>query len=188
MLYIYSMVTQSTSDEAVYKATGKLYDEWYSILEQKKASKLSHKEIAALLVEEYDVSFWWAQTITVEYERLIGRREVGQSCEGDFQAGASKTLVGTMDNVYDRWLSFVAEIDELNGVPISEEPSLSKTEKWRYWRVKLADNSKANIHIHRKAAGKVQIAVNHEQLNDADAVAGWKLFWRAYFKEFADNL
>ncbi len=182
------MATQSTSDEAVYKATGKLYDEWYSILEQKKASKLSHKEIAALLVEEYDVSFWWAQTITVEYERLIGRREVGQSCEGDFQAGGSKTIAGSMNGVYKEWQQFVAGKDKLNDVPFKDEPTLSETEKWRYWRVLLADNSKVNVHIHQKAANKVQIAVNHEQLNNTDAVAQWKIFWKGYFKEFADSL
>lgn len=182
------MATQSTSDSAVYKATGKLYDEWYSILEQKKASKLSHKEIAALLVEEYDVSFWWAQTITVEYERLIGRREVGQSCEGDFQAGGSKTIAGSMDGVFKQWLQFVKDVNSLNDVPFAAEPTTSETEKWRYWRVQLANSSKVNIIINQKAAGKVMLATNHEKLEDADAVAEWKVFWKGYFKEFAESL
>lgn len=178
----------STSDQAVMKATGKVWDEWLSLLEQQNLSKLSHKEIAAKLVEDHDIGFWWAQTITIEYERMIGRREVGQSCEGDFQAGASKTLAGTMDAVFTAWQNFMKDKGSLNTMPYKEQPTTTKTDKWRYWRVLLANDSKANINIHQKAPAKVGFGVNHEKLNTAEEVAEWKAFWKECLKEFQATL
>lgn len=182
------MATTSTTDKSVHKATGKVWDEWMSELERIQAHKLSHKDLAAMLVADYDVSAWWAQTITVEYERFIGRREVGQSCEGDYQAGASKTLPGTMDEVLDAWEEFVAGKKSLNDDAYADTPNISKTEKWRYWRVNLQGGSKVNITITQKAPGKVGLAVNHEKLPDTDAVDAWKVFWKACFKDFQGTL
>lgn len=182
------IIEPSVSNERVYEATGKQWDEWFSTLEQVNASKKTHKEIAAMLYEEYGTTAWWAQTITVDYERFIGRREVGQSCEGDFQAGASKTLLANIDEVLDSWLDYIKGKNSLNDVPYAEAPSIRKTEKWRYWRVPLEDGSKVNINITQKAPGKTGLSVNHEKLNDTDAVDNWKQFWKGCFKEFAEQL
>lgn len=183
-----AMAVKSTSEEAVMKATGKVWDEWMTLLEQRGAAKLNHTQIAALLHEEYDVAAWWAQTITVEYERMIGRREVGQSCTGTYQASASKTLPGTMEAVYMAWQDHMKGKDNLNDVPYEQAPTTSETEKWRYWRVALVDGSKPVVTITQKAEGKVHLAVNHDKLNDTDAVAAWKIYWKECFKEFADQM
>lgn len=180
--------TPEVSDGRVHKATGKKWDEWFSALEQVKAGEKTHKEIAVMLVEEYGTSAWWAQTVTVEYERFIGRREVGQSCEGDFQAGGSKTLSAHMDEVLDAWLDYMKDKGNLNDVPFAEEPNIRKTEKWRYWRVPLEDGSRVNINITQKAPGKAHLSVNHEKLNNTDEVDTWKQFWKGCFKEFAEQL
>lgn len=86
------MSTSLVSEKSLLKATGRPWKEWFEHLDKLNAQELSHPEIAAKLQETPSVSSWWAQAITVEYERKIGRREVGQSSGGDFQASASKTL------------------------------------------------------------------------------------------------
>lgn len=182
------MDKKTTSEAAVIKATAKSWDEWFALLEQDKASQLSHKDIALSLVNKYGTSEWWAQSITVEYERFIGRREVGQSCEGDFQAGASKTVSGTIDTVLNAWGDFTADAKEVNKTAYAEAPTISKTEKWRYWRVLLTDDSKVNINITQKAQGKVHISVNHEKLTNSTAVDDWKMFWKGMLKDFAAEL
>lgn len=182
------MEVKSISEEAVVKATGRVWDEWMALLEQCDAAKLNHTQIAALLQEEYEVTAWWAQTITVEYERMIGRREVGQNCTGTYQAGASKTLPGTMGTIYKAWLDYMKGKESLNDVPYEQAPTTSETEKWRYWRVALADGSKPVITITQKATGKVHLAVNHDKLNDTDAVAAWKTYWKGCFKDFAEQM
>jgi hypothetical protein len=69
----------------VKKATGKGWDKWFTILNQEKADKLEHKEIVKLLLGKYKVDGWWAQSITVEYERHFGKRKVGQVKDGTYQ-------------------------------------------------------------------------------------------------------
>src|SRR5699024_12560503 len=66
------------SNEAVKYATGKEWDEWFSLLDEKDAEKLSHKEIADLLLCGGYIekgNGWWAQSVTVAYEYAKGRRD-----------------------------------------------------------------------------------------------------------------
>lgn len=176
------------SDKSAQKSTGKVLDEWFAILEQADCNKMTHKQIAAYLYEYHQVSAWWAQTITVEYERYIGRREVGQSCQGDYQAGASKTINGTMDTVFNAWLDFAKDIKSLNNKKLTNTPSTSTTDKWRYWRTNIDDGSKVNVMFNQKAPGKEHLSVTHEKLTSTDAVDDWKIFWKVYVKEFSEQL
>jgi hypothetical protein len=184
------MEATTTSDEAVQEATGRTWKQWRAELDAMGASDLSHKEIARRLQEDPKVSGWWAQTITVEFERAIGRREVGQSCTGSFQTQASKTVLGGMDEVLARWQALVEGRAEFDGVPIDGEPSVSETDNWRYWRVSLADGTKINVDISEKKSSanqdkKSRIAARHEKLPDSDSVARWKAYWKEFIQGVA---
>ncbi len=80
------------SDEAVDKATGRNWAEWMKVLDKVGAKKLEHKDIVKKLREYKGVSHWWAQTVTVEYERRRGKRKVGQTADAGYQIGVTKTL------------------------------------------------------------------------------------------------
>ena len=85
----------SVSDEAVQKATGKSWDEWFELLDEAGAEEMSHKEIAELLMEKGYIEEgggWWAQSVTVGYEYFKGRRVKGQTADAGFQLGVQKTL------------------------------------------------------------------------------------------------
>lgn len=68
------------SNEAVLKATGKNWQQWFAILDKAGAKKLKHIDIARFLQANYlgknnkNVNVvtsggWWSQMVTVEYER-----------------------------------------------------------------------------------------------------------------------
>jgi uncharacterized protein YndB with AHSA1/START domain len=81
------------SDEAVRRATGRTWDDWFRWLDDRGAARMSHKEIVALLREQGGVaSGWWQQMVTVEYERARGLRVEGQSAEVGFEIGVSRTV------------------------------------------------------------------------------------------------
>ena len=61
----------------IRKSTGKSLDEWEAVIHEAGIADASHKEIADFLHEANGVSYWWAQAITVEYEKRIGRRITG---------------------------------------------------------------------------------------------------------------
>lgn len=70
------------SDEAVAARTGCTWEKWVWVLDRAKAHTWSHTEIARFVRETYRLSGWWAQTVTVGYERIRGLRDTGQRREG----------------------------------------------------------------------------------------------------------
>ncbi len=171
-------------DAPVIKATGKAWTDWFAILDAREARTLPHKEIARLLREDYGVASWWSQSVTVEYEKHIGRREPGQRQGGEYTTTVSRTLPGTTDEALDRWLSLLpagAGAPAFDGVPFAEEPSISRTEKWRYWRVRLADGAMVTVYISAKPGGDASLlAVETGKLADKAAIGRWKSHWKAF--------
>jgi hypothetical protein len=171
-------------DAPVVTATGRAWSDWFESLDGRGARALTHKEIARMLRDEFGVSAWWSQSVTVEYERYIGRREPGQRQSGDFATTVSKTFPGTMDEVFDRWLELVPSDDDapaFDGVPFSGEPSVSRTKKWRYWRVRLADGAEVTAYVSAKAGGEAaRLAVETDKLAGKAEIGRWKAYWKAY--------
>ncbi|HUQ84788.1 MAG TPA: hypothetical protein VM077_00545 [Candidatus Limnocylindrales bacterium] len=169
------------SDETVKKATGKSWSEWFNILDSADASKMIHKDIVSLLREKgYAISWWWIQSIVVGYEQKIGRRVVGQIADGNFSTATSLTLEGTMDGALMRWEALVKDKSEFNKVKIKGEPRISSTDRWRYWKVDLEDDSKINVDISEKGKGKIGLSVTHYKLPDKKATDKWKEYWREF--------
>jgi hypothetical protein len=171
-------------DEArIIAATGKEPGEWFTILDERGARELPHKEIARILREELGVPSWWSQMVTVEYEKHIGRRETGQR-GGSWSSTTSRTVPGTMDEVLERWLALLAaapEQDAFDGVPWAAEPAVSRTEKRRYWRVPLADGSKVTVTISDKPGGDGSIlAATSDKLAGKEDAGRWKAYWKAF--------
>jgi len=177
------MKSELVSSQAMRKATGKTWPQWQAVLRAMNAATLPHKEIATRLHREHGVSGWWSQTLTVQFERAIGRREIGQTSAGDFAAAASKTLAGDKDQALKAWQQLVGRRRAFGGVAFANAPSAKRTEKWRYWRVALADGSKVTIVIADKGAGKALLGVNHDKLSNAKAVRRWKAFWKDFLQE-----
>jgi hypothetical protein len=87
--------------EATKKATGRGPIDWFAAIEEGGKKGASHKEIADFLHEVHDVSYWWAQEITVEYEKHVGRRVLGQTQDGLFRIGVSKTIPAPAHTVWE---------------------------------------------------------------------------------------
>lgn len=174
--------SELVSSRAIHEATGKTWRQWQTVLRAMNAAALSHKEIAARLHSKHGVSGWWSQTLTVQFERAIGRRQVGQTSTGDFAAAATKTLIGSKDKALRDWQALVGRRRAFDRVDFARAPSVSGTKKWRYWRVALADGSKVTIVISAKRAGKALLGVNHERLPNVRAVRRWKIFWRGFLE------
>lgn len=81
------------STEAVKKATGKSWGEWFAVLDKERASEMPHKEIVRLLREKgYMENSWWCQTVAGEYEKARGRRVVGETLSAGFEIGVQRTV------------------------------------------------------------------------------------------------
>lgn len=170
------------SAEAVVTGTGQPWSYWLNWLNEINAGALAHKDIVSALLAAHKISHWWAQMLTVQYEQAIGRRVPGQDCSGRFSVSVSKTLAGSLDDALAFWQQLVANVDEFSGVAISGNPTVSQTEKWRYWRCNLADGSRVNVNISQKASDKTSLSIQHEKLESTEQVEHWRSYWKAYLK------
>lgn len=78
-------------DEASRKATGHGLEHWFAVLDAFGAGK-GHTALAAHLGRDHGIPGWYAQGITVAYERERGLREVNQACGGGFQVSVTRTV------------------------------------------------------------------------------------------------
>lgn len=97
-----------------------------------------------------------------------GLRVPGQSSSGDFQLSTTRTVLESMDEVLQAWLEIVESQTEFGGVPAEDEPSTSSTDRWRYWRVALADGSRVVVNINDTPGGKSTVGLHHSKLDSAE--------------------
>lgn len=60
------------SDEKLKIKTGKVWKEWTKVLDTMKAKDIGHTETANKLSTKYRLSGWWAQFVTIRYEKERG--------------------------------------------------------------------------------------------------------------------
>jgi hypothetical protein len=161
------------SDETILARTGRTWKSWVDALDSAGAAALPHREIAAHVHETFDVSGWWAQSVTVGYERIKGLREIGQRRGGDFEATKSKTLRVPVERARHAFADARARARWLPGV----KPTLRKTTSESALRFTWEDGTAVDVWFVAKGEAKTQVAVTHRKLaSKADAEAR-KAFW-----------
>lgn len=178
------------------KATGRCLESWAEAIIAAAGSpleSLSHQELAKTAVK-LGATEWWGQSIAVELERLIGRREVGQTCSGTFAASASKTVPGEWTEVFhtaEQWLG--TNIEKLP-LPLANNATISATAKWRYWRATFTDGTNVTLMATDGTAAKpdspakTKLSIQHEKLADAAARDAAKAAWKAILADLSQSL
>jgi hypothetical protein len=155
--------------------TGRSYREWFDELDAWGAVDASHTEIAAWLMAERGVPGWWAQNITLEYERARGLREVGQGRDGFFRVNATKTVAVPVERLYAAFTDPARRHDWLPGVYLSERTATAPKSARYDW----GDGStRVIVGFEAKGESKSVIAVMHERLPESESAATMKAFWR----------
>lgn len=162
------------SDDKVVDVTGKKWDTWFSILEQWGAREKSHGETAAYLMEEHSVPGWWAQAITMWYQRSRGLRLKHQQADG-FTIYASKTIAVRPEVLFDAFVN----PESLQAWLADGPMSLRTARPHRTARFDWQDGStRVNVSFDEKGPGKTTVAVAHERLPDPDEAELAKAAWR----------
>ncbi len=159
-------------DDAVLEATGRRWNDWCDLIDAWPGNEDGHAAIAAHVHEEHGIPGWWAQSITVGYERITGRRLPHQRPDGTFSAGRSRTVrVDTavlremlLDDA-DRAELFPGLDTELRSRPTSKNVRLAM------------DEGAAEIALAPLDDGRVKVTISHERLPEYEAVDRWKRFW-----------
>ncbi len=173
-----------TSDEAVLRATGKSRGDWFAILDAAGARELAHRDIAAYLREQENVSPWWSQEVTVQYERARGLREKHQALSG-YQVSVTKTIAAPLNALYAACADDKARSSWLGEAPLTVRkatPSKSVRATWGDGATSV------DIGCYEKGAAKSQVAVQHSKLANRRQVEELRAYWKAALERLASLL
>ncbi|WP_372595171.1 hypothetical protein, partial [Actinotalea sp.] len=163
-------------------ATGRGWDEWRALIDQAGLRDAGHTAIAAWVASEHGVDGWWAQSVTVGYERIVGLRLPGQMADGTFTANIGRTFDAALDLDLDAARTLLLEAREDLFPTMTTVLRSRPTSK----SLRLAfDEGSALITPEVTAAGRLKITVAHEKLPSPQAVELWKAYWREWFDALA---
>jgi hypothetical protein len=172
------------SDETIRRGTGKGWAQWLRILDGWGATSRTHREIAGYLQEEQGVPGWWAQSVTVGYERARGMRRMHEG-PGGFRVGVTRTFpIGVVELCMAfedaqrrrRWL----EAGTLK---------LRTSQPGKSARYDFRDGaSRVHAYFTSKGRSKSSVHIQHERLRDANAVDEMRAFWKERLGRLAEVL
>ena len=172
------------SDASVQKATGKSWDEWFALLDAWHGTTHNHTEIARHVSETYGIDGWWAQSVTVGYERARGMRALHERPDG-FSMNASKTFPVPVERLFaafveqaerERWLEAV-QLRNRTNQPL-------KSARFDV----LPGETRLAVTFVAKGPQKAVAQLQQERLGGADEVARWKALWKEQLARLASYL
>jgi hypothetical protein len=173
------------TDARLKEHTGKGWRSWLRILDDWGARERKHGEIARYLMEEQGVPGWWAQTITVGYERARGLRAKHQTLSGSFQVSVSKTFPLTAGKLFRAFAETPQRNRWLDPGTLKVRTKLEK----RTIRFDYRDGSSRVVAwFDPKDRSKTTVTVQHEKLPDAGAVQEMRAMWKERLADLAGLL
>jgi hypothetical protein len=160
------------SNETVKARTGCAWDKWVFVLDRYGAAEMPHREIARLVHEKYKIPGWWAQTVTVGYERIRGLRAIGQRRDGAYEVNKSRTVAVPVRKAYrafrdarmrKRWLDAPVTVR-------TATPDKSVRLAWD-------DGTIVQAYFTPKDRSKTAVAVQHMKLGDKATADRLKRYW-----------
>jgi hypothetical protein len=161
------------SDAILKEKTGCTWERWVKALDRVKAYTWPHREIAKYVMEKYKTPGWWAQTVTVGYERIKGLRAVGQRRDGWFEANKSKTFAVPLAQVYGAFHDALTRAHWLPGVDLT----LRTSTREKSMRITWPDKTSVVVGFQRKGPAKSLVAIQHEKLPDRATAMRMKQYW-----------
>jgi len=178
-------VTQPTiSDAAVQAKTGRVWAEWFTLLDAEGAGEMTHRQIAAALADRHGLSGWWSQMVTVAYEQARGRRKPHQTSRG-YQVGVSKTVPVNANALFTAW-----EDDALRRQWLGDEAlTIRKATRAKSMRITWSDgHTNLDVSFWDKGPAKSTVQVQHSRLADRADVEARRSFWRSALTRMADQV
>jgi hypothetical protein len=161
------------SDASIKARTGCTWERWATALDYVHADTWPHREIATYVVEKYKISGWWAQTVTVGYERIKGLRAIGQRRGGGFEASKSRVMAVPIGRLYRSFSDARSRARWLPGVKLT----VRSATQFKYMRLLWPDRTLVQIGFIRKGPKKSQVAIQHGSLPDRQSATRIKEFW-----------
>jgi hypothetical protein len=189
----------SVSDATSLEKTGHRLAHWFDVLDRFGAVEKGHTAAARHLNESHQVAGWYAQGITVAYERARGVRALNQRGDGAYEVSVSKVVAGSAADVIAaftagsrrRWMKGV-DSQLLKALAAALDAPGSKgfvlrpdgQGRFRYkW-----DGTTVQFYLLPKKGGKLSVVVTNTGLPGAAQVDERRTQWRTTLNALAARL
>lgn len=162
-----------TADATIKAKTGCTWEKWVSALDRRGADRLAHREIAALVSDKYKIDGWWAQAVTVGYERIKGLRAIGQRRDGSYEANKSRTFDVPVSTLFEAWADARIRRRWLDGT-IGKVRTATPTKSMR---LDGEGPSIVAVGFWAKGPSKSAVSVQHTKLPDGATATRLKRYW-----------
>ncbi len=188
------------SDATARAKTGHGLDHWFAVLDRFAAVERGHTAAARHLHDAHGVPGWYAQGITVAYERARGVRAVNQRGDGAFEVSVTKVVAADTAGVVAafsearrraRWTKGVepglaAALAAALTAPTSKGFAVRADRQARY-RYHWA-GTVVQFLVYPRPGAKSQVVVTHSKLATAGDVETRRAAWRAALAALAAHL
>ena len=172
------------SDETIAAKTGCTWEKWVGHLDYFGAADKPHREIVDHVHEKFGVPGWWAQSVTVGYERIRGLRAIGQRRSGSYETTKCKTMAVPLAQLYAAFAEAKARKRWLPGV----ELVVRKANTDKSMRITWEDGTSVEVGFFAKGPAKSMVAVAHTKLADKARADALKRFWSERLDALAAQL
>jgi hypothetical protein len=172
------------SDAILKERTGCTWERWVKALDRSKAYTWPHRDIAKHVQERYKVPGWWAQTVTVGYERIKGLRAVGQRRDGTFEANKSRTFAVPLARLYQAFEDGRVRARWLPNVDLTVRTATRD----KSMRITWPDRTSLEVGFMAKGSRKSQVALQHTKLPEKAAATRMKQYWAQRLDDLAEVL
>lgn len=170
------------TDESLVRRTGRTWREWVTLLDAEPAAGQGHTALARR-VGELGADAWWAQAVTVGYERIRGLRVVNQTSTGEFRTSKSRTLSAPIATLHAAFAAAAKRRTWLPGGVV-----VRSSIRPRLLRLGWPDGTHVEVALVSKPAGRTTVRVTHGRLAGPDDVAARKAYWGERLDALASQL
>jgi hypothetical protein len=184
------------ADATLTEKTGHGSEHWFDVLDRFNATKKGHTAAARHLSEDHGVGGWYAQSITVAYERARGLRTVNQRPDGRYEVSVSKMVAGDVPSIIAAFgsrrqrrrlrvsndgaldaLAAALDAPSSTGFVVRQDGQGRFRYKW--------GSSIVQFHLYPKAPGKTSVVVTNMKLPSRDMVEERRTAWRGVLNALA---
>jgi len=161
------------SDETIAAKTGCTWEKWVGHLDHFGAADKPHREIVDHVHGKFGIPGWWAQSVTVGYERIRGLRAIGQRRGGSYETTKSKTVGVPVERLFAAFADARSRQRWMPGVTFT----VRKATPSKSLRITWDDGTSVEAGFYPKGPGKSMVAVAHTKLPNRARADELKRFW-----------
>jgi uncharacterized protein YndB with AHSA1/START domain len=178
----------AANDAAVRRRTGKGWQQWWVLLDAAGAKEMDHPAIIKYLRDKHDLPDWWAQIVTVSYERARNIRRIDKRVHGQSVTIASKPINTTVASAYRAWTLRAERARWLGEAGLTIRGATADKSIRASWGSQSKIKNNLEVEFKAEARGQVRVVVMQYRLASTAEVNKAKRFWETVLGRLKDAL